>query len=229
MIDLDKINFRAFSKESYFNYSFGSAKRMLYKHSLPNGIMLLHWLRFLVLASFFLLVVISKSDYLYGQEKEKSYQRDNYFLSEEEKRLAIVVHVWGEINRPGEYLVPDGTNVLELISKAGGPTQYSNLSNVILTRGNVDYMHLSTFSRDSVAILPPIATMPISSGAKRVLKLNLSKYLDNEKYENLIILQPGDVIRVKRNNWFKWETAIRFVSQIAIIVQAWYWYTRINK
>ncbi len=50
-----------------------------------------------------------------AQEKER------YLLGDEQK-LEMIVHVFGEVARPGEYRVADDTNVLELISKAGGPT-----------------------------------------------------------------------------------------------------------
>ena len=57
--------------------------------------------------------------------------KENYLIGEEQ-RLEIIVHVWGEVRQPGEKRVPDGTNILEVISKAGGPTEFSNLSKVLL-------------------------------------------------------------------------------------------------
>ena len=48
-------------------------------------------------------------------------------------QLKVVVHIWGEVRSPGEYTVPAGTNILELISKAGGPTEYANMGKVKLT------------------------------------------------------------------------------------------------
>ena len=61
------------------------------------------------------------------------------------------------------------------------------------------------------------------------MKVNLNKLLDKEKYySDVPALQPGDVVRIGRNTWFKWQTVIRVVSQVAIIVQAWYWYTQIQ-
>ena len=64
---------------------------------------------------------------------------------------------------------------------------------------------------------------------KQVIKVDLKSLLDKEKdYEALQILQPGDVVRITRNTWFKWQTVIRVISQIAIFVQVWYWYNRAN-
>ena len=60
--------------------------------------------------------------------------KEEYFLDPATQKLSIEVHLWGEVTRPGVFRVPLGTNVLELISLAGGPTEYSNLSKVKLTR-----------------------------------------------------------------------------------------------
>ena len=59
---------------------------------------------------------------------------DDTYLLGEEQRLEIVVHVLGEVERPGEYRVPDDTDVLEAVSKAGGPTEFAHLGNVSLRR-----------------------------------------------------------------------------------------------
>lgn len=51
-----------------------------------------------------------------------------------EAELAINVHIWGQVFRPGRYLVPDGTNLVGLISYAGGPTNAAKLQHVQLLR-----------------------------------------------------------------------------------------------
>ena len=62
---------------------------------------------------------------------------------------------------------------------------------------------------------------------KQVININLKKMLDNERsMSTLPTLKPGDVIRVGRNGWFAWQTVIRIFSQLAIVVQVWYWYNR---
>ncbi len=115
-------------------------------------------------------------------------------------QLQMVVHIWGEVREPGEYHVPAGTNILELISKAGGPTEYANLGKVKVTHN--------------------------SSGSERAFKVNLNRFLDKENYQVVLELQKGDVIRVSRNGWSKWRTAIRVVADVAIIANVYYWLTR---
>lgn len=173
----------------------------------------------------FLQLIISNS--IFGQEQQ--FQKDNYMLGNKENLLTIVVHIWGEVNRPGEYIVPDGTNVLELISKAGGPTVYSNLSKIILTRGNFENIRNAYISDDSISVSNKIQQLPKYMEKKEVIKINLKEYLESKSKLAPLILRPGDVINVKRNMWYKWQTVLRVVSQVAVFIQAWYWFSRINQ
>ena len=141
------------------------------------------------------------------------------------ERLLITVHIFGEVEKPGEYLVPDNTNLLELISKAGGPTEYSNLSSVKITRGVIGANDLKRGLENQADKNPYRAR----SLKKRVLNVNLKKILDKEQYYTIVLtLQPGDVVRVSRNNWFTWQAIIRIISQLAVVAQVWYWYSRTN-
>src|SRR5438093_2997103 len=60
-------------------------------------------------------------------------ERPPYILGQRQG-LEMIVHIIGEVQKPGEYRVPDQTNLLELVSKAGGPTQFSRLSQISLRR-----------------------------------------------------------------------------------------------
>jgi hypothetical protein len=59
--------------------------------------------------------------------------RPNYIVGEPQG-LEMLVHIVGEVQRPGEYRVRDRTNLLELFSKAGGPTEFSKMSTVTIRR-----------------------------------------------------------------------------------------------
>lgn len=168
--------------------------------------------RFIILfVSRFVIFLLSTS-YAIAQENsitDIQSKKDRYIYSEENK-LQIIVHIWGEVNRPGQYIVPDGTNVLELISLAGGPTEFSNLGNIRLTREVMN----SANSQNNIQ--------------KEILKINLNNYLKKEYSIQIPVLQPGNVVKISKNNWFRYQTVIRLVSQAAIIVQALYFYSRIE-
>ena len=182
---------------------------------------------YLFFLSVFLFLQLVNSNSIFSQVQQ--YQKDNYILGNKENILTIVVHIWGEVNRPGEYIVSDGTNVLELISKAGGPTIYSNLSHIVLTRGNFEDIRNAYISNDSITVASQIKQMPKYMQNKQIIKINLKDYLETKSNLAPVILKPGDVIIVKRNMWYKWQSILRVVSQIAIFIQAWYWFSRINK
>lgn len=148
--------------------------------------------------------------------------KEDYLMTEDQK-LEIVVHVWGEIQRPGQYNVPDGTNVLELISLAGGPNEYSNLSNVILSRE----LKNNNLTASEKNLLKKRRGIKMGQG-KMIIQLNLNKYLHDTAYEPMYILQPGDVITVNKNSWFKFQSVLRIITQISIIAQAFYYFTRIE-
>lgn len=156
--------------------------------------------------------------------QQEVLNKDQYQIGPDEK-LLINVHIWGEVRQPGEYLVPDDTDILELISKAGGPTEYANLSNVKITRGLTRITDVRRSSRKRVNTFDQ--DLLLNKYTKQVIQVDLKSLLDKEKDdETLPILQPGDVVRMTRNTWFKWQTAVRVISQIAILVQVWYWYNR---
>jgi len=115
-------------------------------------------------------------------------------------QLKVVVHVWGEVENPGEYRVPDGTNILELISKAGGPTEYGNLGKVKLTH--------------------------VTGKSNRAVTVNLKDYLEKESFKPLPTIHNGDVVRISRNTWSKWRTIIKIAADVAIMANVYYWFTR---
>lgn len=168
---------------------------------------------FFFITTFFLAPAVSQNDFR---------QKDQYQIGPDE-RLFITVHIWGEVRKPGEYFVPDDTNILELISKAGGPTEYSNLSHVKITRGLLALPATLKKQRTN----PKKKSYHLYINKKEVIKIDLNKILDNQNYlKNIPVLQPGDTIRIGRNTWFKWQAVIRVISQLAIVAQVWYWYNR---
>jgi len=165
---------------------------------------------------------------IYAQEvneHQTQIPKDNYLIGEE-KNLEIIVHIWGEVRQAGEKRVPDGTNILDLISKAGGPTEFSNLANVVLySKQNPQ------FSTDETSYVDDGLDRFIQKDLEKLHKtgkaeIDINKYLDKGKAQYLPRLLPGDVVHVKRNVWYKWQTFIRVISQIAIVAQVWYWYNR---
>jgi protein involved in polysaccharide export with SLBB domain len=153
-----------------------------------------------ILWLFSLLIIIQT---LWAQESQR------YLLGEEPK-LQIVVYVLGEVSKPGEYLVADNTDVVKLIAKAGGTTDFSNISQVTITRTNRSY------APDS----------PTPRVEKSLIKFDMNKYLSNPNSEPPPVLQPGDVVYVKRNTWHKWRSAFTVIRDLSVVASAYFLYLR---
>lgn len=124
--------------------------------------------------------------------------KEDYFLDPATQKLSIEVHLWGEVSRPGVYRVPLGTNVMELISLAGGPTEYSNLSKVKLTRR-------------------------ASGGMSSIVEtVNLALYTDAKGKPLVPMLAPGDLVTVPRNIRHAWETTMTIVRDIVVVANLIY-------
>ena len=167
----------------------------------------------------FCLILLSSA----GFTQQDVLNKNLYQIGPDEK-LLISVHIWGEVRQPGEYFVTDDTDVLELISKAGGPTEYANLNNVKISRRIKRMTDLKRNRFQKISAVDEKFTLDIYT---KVIKVELKSLLDIEKDNaTLPTLQPGDVVRISRNTWFKWQTILHVMSQIAILLQAWYWYNR---
>ena len=160
-------------------------------------------------------------------------QQSGYILGDEEG-LQMKVHVWGEVSKPGEYLVPYNTNVLELISKAGGPTVYSNLSKIRLTRqmntlrlGKEDLKRIVSESRSGRINEENLEKSLSDNFSSRVFRYDLSDYLKNKSgFNPPPVMQPGDIIYVPRNAWRTWREIVSVAHELAIITSVYVWYLR---
>ena len=116
---------------------------------------------------------------------------DYYTPGEEKTELMIIVHVWGEVNNPGKFVVRDGTSLVDILSEAGGPTRYANLKQVYVAHKGDQGEHVEIH--------------------------NLRKYIEKEKTYIPSIL-PGDVIVVKRNAWGLGLDLGQLTGQLAVIL-----------
>ena len=133
-------------------------------------------------------------------------ERERYILGET-TRLEILVHVMGQVQTPGEYRVPDNTNVLELISKAGGPTDFARLSGVIVKRGAG-------------------TSLAESKNEGEVIHVNLETYLTRENAKPVPVLQPGDVVTVPSNSWSTWKTIFGMARDISVVASLYLLWVR---
>lgn len=157
---------------------------------------------------------------LFGIVDASSQEKENYVLGES-GRLEMIVHIIGEVKKPGEYRVVDGTNLMELISKAEGPTEFSNLKGVTITRSNPTQMangkngssRTNGYSRRR---------------GKRIIKYNVNDYLKRGMGEPPP-LRPGDIVLIPRNSWRKWRNAFTIVRDLSVVASVYFLYLRATR
>lgn len=171
------------------------------KNKLTETIFINSWS--LIKHSMILIISLSLfiSNYIVAQtiENVQKVKKEKYYIGTE-KELMIRVHIWGGVNKPGEYTIPDGSTVLDLLSIAGGPTDDASLNNVIITHKENRLPHIIIVD----------------------IKAYLEKKNENE-YKQPSVLFPGDIVRVKKNYWYKWKQVLLFSSQVASVVNMVYW------
>ena len=106
------------------------------------------------------------------------------------ERLKIKTYIWGQVRKPGLYIVPDDTDLITLISSAGGPTENAKLAKVRIIR-------------------------PTKDGEK-IIWVNLKKYMETGDQKLIPILMPGDTIVVSGTVFYAFTRAASFLSDIAI-------------
>ena len=112
-----------------------------------------------------------------------------------EREVLIEVQIWGQVNRPGRYRVPVATDVVGLISYAGGPTEDAALSRVKLVRGVY--------------------------GPGQTQKVNVSKYTGKADKSLVPMMEQGDVVIVPTTLYHKTMRAVSFLSQAAVVITAY--------
>jgi protein involved in polysaccharide export with SLBB domain len=111
--------------------------------------------------------------------------------------LVVAVNIWGFVQRPGQYMVPNNTDLISLLSFAGGPREGAKISNIRIVRANAQ------------------------TGTK-VWKVNVRKYIETGDEKIIPVLKPGDTIIVK-GTAFSWiQKLFTFLSSFAVFAQMFY-------
>ena len=183
------------------------------------------YLRIVEIVTFVLVCVVSTP-------AQETSQNSDYILGDEEQ-LEMIVAIWGEVKNPGEHRVPYNTNLVELISVAGGPTRSAKLSKVQLTRQasewSIDPETLESIINESGGdkIKDEELERRFDTASRKIVLYDVNRYLgDNDMLMPPPILQPGDVVHVRTNSWTFWREAIRVVHELALIASIYAWYLR---
>lgn len=81
-----------------------------------------------------------------------------------------VVYVMGSVGKPGTFLLGSPTSIIELLAKAGGPTEFAKPEETQIIRKE--------------------------GAATKRIKFNLKTFIDGRDYQQNIQLRPGDIVIV---------------------------------
>ena len=129
--------------------------------------------------------------------KQSEQSRAGYFFYAKPFEVTMTVNLWGEIPQQGVYVVPTNTDIIQLLSYAGGPKEKSNLEEVLIYRAS-----------------------PKKDQRSRILqKVNVQDILEGRSAT--VPLAPGDMIVVKKMSdsltWQEWLTIISTSTSVAIL------------
>lgn len=116
------------------------------------------------------------------------------------EKLKINTYVWGQISKPGLYIVPDDTDLLTLLSLAGGPKEDAKLTKIRIVRPTLE--------------------------GERVIWINMKKYLETGDEKMIPIMQPGDTVIVSGTIFYAFSRVADFLSKAAIALSVYNLVTR---
>ncbi|KAA3655690.1 MAG: hypothetical protein DWQ10_17065 [Calditrichaeota bacterium] len=160
-----------------------------------------------------------------------SKQKASLYYLGEQNELLIKVNIWGFVKKPGQYLVPTDTDLISLISYAGGPLDEAKLKKVKIIRNEVllasayqkQGSHYAMNGNTGVPATPGPGDQLSGKKMEKVLTIDVDKFLDSGNEDLIPELKPGDTIVIKGSTYHLFSKVIEFASKIAVFAQIYFW------
>ncbi|MDZ7362316.1 MAG: SLBB domain-containing protein [candidate division KSB1 bacterium] len=170
----------------------------------------------------------------FSTAQDEDDQRDNnrgaqYILGAQDE-LLIRVNIWGFVRKPGQYMVPKNTDLISLISFAGGPLEQAKIKKVKIIR-SIDSIPSSSssnnrFTQNELLLASRDRNVNMntpSAPAQQVIKVDIKKYIETGQQALIPELRPGDTIVVPGSTLHFLGKALDFASKFAVIAQIYFW------
>lgn len=118
-----------------------------------------------------------------------------------EDELLVPINIWGFVLKPGQYMVPNNTDLVSLLSYAGGPNESAKISNIRIVRSD-------------------------PHNGDKVYNINVKKYLDTADSRLIPTLKPGDTIVVKATTFHWVNRFFDFLSRLSVFAMMYYYIDR---
>lgn len=115
-------------------------------------------------------------------------------------QILMNVNVWGVIKYPGQYLVPRNTDLITLISFAGGPIEGADLSKVKIVRGG-----------------ELLSSTNGHNGKVSVIEANVKDKLKTGELGKIPVLNAGDTVIIPESGGHKLQRFFGFNSLFTVI------------
>ncbi|MBD3386900.1 hypothetical protein GF407_18495 [candidate division KSB1 bacterium] len=149
-----------------------------------------------------IIVILLLAAALQAQTFTEQSSAAQYILGREDQVL-MAVNIWGFVAKPGQYMVPYDTDLISLLSYAGGPREEAKIKNIKLVR----------------------ATTEEEKG--EVFEIDVKSFIESGDTSIIPQLRPGDTVIVSGTSYHFFSKFFEFVWRIATIAQAYafivYW------
>jgi len=111
-------------------------------------------------------------------------------------QVLMAVNIWGFVGKPGQYMVPYGTDLISLLSYAGGPREEAKIKSIKVVRGGDG-----------------------EEQQGEVIEVNVKEFLEKGNNKSIPTLKPGDTVVVSGTTFNFVRNSLEFVVRIAALAQ----------
>jgi hypothetical protein len=120
----------------------------------------------------------------------------SYYYIGKPGELTMNINLWGAVKNPGRYEVPSSTDLVQLLSYAGGP----------LESGTIDDIRIARLVRSDSSV----TRVEYYVDLRDLSKVDLGK----------LALQPGDTIFIDYSSWNTFRDVFVVVGVLALVTSA---------
>ncbi len=139
-----------------------------------------------------------------GQSTPDRNRAAQYFLGGGvREQVLMAVNVWGFVVKPGQYMVPYNTDLISLLSYAGGPREEAKIKSIKIVRTS-------------------------EKAGRKVITVDVNEFLKTAE-TNIPVLLPGDTVVVSGTTFHFIRQLFDFTWRVATVLQVYFlaqWYSR---
>lgn len=133
-----------------------------------------------------------------GQSLGTGFSNATAFVFGSSEGVNIEVSLWGYVSKPGLYKIPHTTDLVSLISLAGGPRENARL--------------------DDVRIIRLVNNTDTNNTEERIIRVNLEEFIEKGDRSIIPILKPGDVVVMTGSAYTVFVNFMSVVRDVALVL-----------